>query len=91
MSVETYSEIYEAIITHPASVNLYMFVGSTSFGFTNGANTVTAGMDNSGIEPDTTRFVRSCLYSVSQIGLYSLPNDVFPVFQKVAEDNSIWK
>lgn len=61
VSVETYSEIYEEIITHPASVNLYMFVGSTNFGFTNGANTETYGMDNSGLEPDTTRFALSCI------------------------------
>uniref|UniRef100_A0AAR5PMT9 Beta-galactosidase n=1 Tax=Dendroctonus ponderosae TaxID=77166 RepID=A0AAR5PMT9_DENPD len=56
ISVETYSEVLEAIITHPASVNIYMFVGSTNFGFTNGASSLYSGLDNSGLQPDTTSY-----------------------------------
>ncbi|XP_050293705.1 beta-galactosidase-1-like protein 2 [Anthonomus grandis grandis] len=56
VSTETYSKIYEQIITHPASVNIYMFVGSTNFGFTNGASSLHAGLDNSGLQPDTTSY-----------------------------------
>ncbi|XP_066141163.1 beta-galactosidase-1-like protein 2 [Euwallacea fornicatus] len=56
VDVDTYSRIYEDILTHPASVNIYMFVGSTSFGFVNGANMGTMGRDNSGLEPDITSY-----------------------------------
>ncbi|XP_049939913.1 beta-galactosidase-1-like protein 2 [Schistocerca serialis cubense] len=37
-SVETFRDVLERIITYPASFNLYMFHGGTSFGFMNGAN-----------------------------------------------------
>ncbi|XP_047119924.1 beta-galactosidase-1-like protein 2 isoform X1 [Schistocerca piceifrons] len=37
-SVESFRDVLERIITFPASFNLYMFHGGTSFGFMNGAN-----------------------------------------------------
>lgn len=36
-SLATYQQVYEAILSYPASVNIYMFTGGTSFGFLNGA------------------------------------------------------
>ncbi|VEN61728.1 unnamed protein product [Callosobruchus maculatus] len=46
----------ERILRYPASVNMYMFIGGTSFGFMNGANLNTGLDDNSGYEPDTTSY-----------------------------------
>lgn len=34
----------------------YSFTGSTNFGFTNGANSLKKGMDNSGLQPTTTSY-----------------------------------
>ncbi|CAG9760578.1 unnamed protein product [Ceutorhynchus assimilis] len=36
-SVQTFQSVYESILAYPASVNMYMFIGGTSFGFLNGA------------------------------------------------------
>ncbi|VEN61729.1 unnamed protein product [Callosobruchus maculatus] len=46
----------ERILKYPASVNMYMFIGGTSFGFMNGANLDNGLDDNSGYEPDTTSY-----------------------------------
>lgn len=64
VSVETYSQVYEAIVSYPASVNIYMFVGSTNFGFTNGASSLYSGLDNSGLQPDITRQVHTIKYKI---------------------------
>ncbi|CAH0563091.1 unnamed protein product [Brassicogethes aeneus] len=37
-NVSNFKDVYERILKYPASVNLYMFHGGTSFGFLNGAN-----------------------------------------------------
>ncbi|XP_044259369.1 beta-galactosidase-1-like protein 2 [Tribolium madens] len=50
----TFNEIYEQILTYPASVNMYMFHGGTNFGFLNGAN-IGPG-DNSAFQPTTTSY-----------------------------------
>ncbi|XP_060526679.1 beta-galactosidase-1-like protein 2 [Cylas formicarius] len=47
---------YEKILKYPASVNMYMFHGGTSFGFLNGANLANSRNDNSGFQPDTTSY-----------------------------------
>lgn len=36
-SLETFRATYEPILAHPASVNMYMFVGGTSWGFLSGS------------------------------------------------------
>nr|CAI5868158.1 unnamed protein product [Callosobruchus analis] len=46
----------ERILRYPASVNMYMFIGGTSFGFMNGANLNNVLDDNSGYQPDTTSY-----------------------------------
>ncbi|CAG9772541.1 unnamed protein product [Ceutorhynchus assimilis] len=56
VSVDQYKQLYEQILTHPASVNIYMFVGSTNFGFLNGANSLYPGLNNSGLQPDVTSY-----------------------------------
>jgi len=38
MPVDVFNEVLGKILEHDASVNLYMFVGGTNFGFWNGAN-----------------------------------------------------
>lgn len=53
---EDFYNVYERILKYPASVNMYMFHGGTSFGFTNGANLDNSGTDNSGYQPDTTSY-----------------------------------
>ncbi|XP_060527163.1 beta-galactosidase-1-like protein 3 [Cylas formicarius] len=53
---ETYSNVLERIISFPASVNIYMFVGGTNFGFTHGSNFVSTGSNNSGLQPETTSY-----------------------------------
>lgn len=45
---------YKRILTYPASVNLYMFHGGTSWGFLNGANKDT--VLQSSLEPDITSY-----------------------------------
>lgn len=49
--VNYFKEIYERILKYPASVNLYMFHGGTSFGFLNGAN-----IDGGVYTPDITSY-----------------------------------
>ncbi|XP_060526562.1 beta-galactosidase-1-like protein 2 [Cylas formicarius] len=56
VDINTYKSVYEGILSHPASANIYMFVGSTNFGFTNGANSLYGGTDNSGLQPDTSSY-----------------------------------
>ncbi|CAG9857595.1 unnamed protein product [Phyllotreta striolata] len=52
----TFKKLLEEILDYPSSVNHYMFVGSTNFGFTNGANSLKGGSDNSGLQPTTTSY-----------------------------------
>lgn len=51
-----FQNVYERILKYPASVNMYMFHGGTSFGFMNGANLANSLTDNSGYQPDTTSY-----------------------------------
>ncbi|XP_022901587.2 beta-galactosidase-1-like protein 2 [Onthophagus taurus] len=53
---EDFYNILERILKYPASVNMYMFVGGTSFGFMNGANIADSSVDNEGYQPDTTSY-----------------------------------
>ncbi|XP_044744677.1 beta-galactosidase-1-like protein 2 [Coccinella septempunctata] len=53
---DDFGKVYEQILSYPASVNMYMFHGGTSFGFLNGANLNNAQIDNSGYQPDTTSY-----------------------------------
>ncbi|KAL3288707.1 hypothetical protein HHI36_003142 [Cryptolaemus montrouzieri] len=55
-SDEDFRTTYEQILSYPASVNIYMFHGGTSFGFMNGANLNNGEDDNSGYQPDTTSY-----------------------------------
>ncbi|KAJ8920358.1 hypothetical protein NQ315_005222 [Exocentrus adspersus] len=45
--------VYERILKYPASANIYMFIGGTNFGFSNGA---TYGTADIGIESITTSY-----------------------------------
>lgn len=49
--VEQFKDVYERILKYPASVNLYMFHGGTSFGLLNGAN-----IDGGVYTPDITSY-----------------------------------
>ncbi|XP_057652902.1 beta-galactosidase-1-like protein 2 [Diorhabda carinulata] len=51
-----YLAILHTILDFPSSLNMYMFIGSTSYGFMNGANDVTRGTNNSGLQIDTTSY-----------------------------------
>lgn len=51
-----FKNVLERILKYPASVNMYMFHGGTSFGFTNGANMMSNSYDNGGYQPDTTSY-----------------------------------
>ncbi|KAJ8920357.1 hypothetical protein NQ315_005221 [Exocentrus adspersus] len=51
-NVIDFKNVYERILKYPASVNLYMFHGGTSFGFLNGANID----DNELYQPDITSY-----------------------------------
>lgn len=53
--VEKYQSVLEDILAYPSSINIYIFVGSTNWGFTNGAGDSTYGLDNSGLQPSATR------------------------------------
>lgn len=54
LNLKTFRERYEGILSYPASVNLYMFHGGTSFGFTSGASSGSG--DNSGFKPITSSY-----------------------------------
>jgi hypothetical protein len=49
-------DVLDRILKYPASVNMYMFHGGTSWGFLNGANLNNDATDNSGYQPDTTSY-----------------------------------
>ncbi|KAK9873771.1 hypothetical protein WA026_002128 [Henosepilachna vigintioctopunctata] len=51
-----FHKVYEEILTYPASVNMYMFHGGTSFGFLNGANVGDRKSDNSNYQPDISSY-----------------------------------
>ncbi|KAG5861803.1 hypothetical protein JTB14_017631 [Gonioctena quinquepunctata] len=55
LSPSAYKKQLKGILDYPASVNMYMFVGSTSFGFLNGAS-MSHHANNSGLMPDTTSY-----------------------------------
>lgn len=50
----SFMDIYKRILSYPASVNLYMFHGGTSWGFLNGANK--NSLLQSSLSPDTTSY-----------------------------------
>ncbi|KAJ8965800.1 hypothetical protein NQ314_003898 [Rhamnusium bicolor] len=52
----SFSDTLEAILNYPSSVNMYTFIGSTNFGFLNGANTQFSGLNNSGYQPTTSSY-----------------------------------
>lgn len=54
LNLKTFRERYEGILSYPASVNLYMFHGGTSFGFLSGASSGSG--DNTGFKPITTSY-----------------------------------
>ncbi|KAH0815733.1 hypothetical protein GEV33_007058 [Tenebrio molitor] len=54
VSNDTFREIYEGILSYPASVNMYMFHGGTNWGFWNGAS-IGSG-DNSQFQPVTSSY-----------------------------------
>ncbi|CAG9834591.1 unnamed protein product [Diabrotica balteata] len=56
VGAQQFKSLLEQILDYPSSVNHYMFVGSTNFGFTNGANSLHSGMDNTGLQPTTTSY-----------------------------------
>lgn len=49
-------DIYERVLKYPASINMYMFIGGTNWGFMNGANIRDASTDNKGYQPTTTSY-----------------------------------
>lgn len=51
-----FKNIYERILKYPASVNMYMFIGGTNWGFMNGANIADSSIDNKGYQPTTTSY-----------------------------------
>lgn len=55
-SVDTFRSNVEQILKFPSSINFYMFVGGTNFGFTNGANTLFPSKINAGLLPITTSY-----------------------------------
>ncbi|KAJ8985598.1 hypothetical protein NQ317_015090 [Molorchus minor] len=52
----TFSENYEAILSYPSSVNIYMFHGGTNFGFLNGAQNLNYDDENSGYASITSSY-----------------------------------
>ncbi|XP_057656583.1 beta-galactosidase-1-like protein 2 [Diorhabda carinulata] len=56
VDAETYKQRLLEILDYPSSVNQYMFVGSTNFGFLNGANSLYSGTNNSGLQPTITSY-----------------------------------
>ncbi|KAF7273353.1 hypothetical protein GWI33_013940 [Rhynchophorus ferrugineus] len=56
LDLATYKRVYTDILTYPASVNIYMFVGGTNFGFTAGASDASSDMNNAGLQPVTTSY-----------------------------------
>ncbi|KAI4458754.1 beta-galactosidase related [Holotrichia oblita] len=55
-SNEAFSDVFNRILTYPASVNMYMFHGGTNWGFLNGANLQISTTDNSSYQPDTSSY-----------------------------------
>ncbi|KAJ8932434.1 hypothetical protein NQ318_012823 [Aromia moschata] len=51
-----FREVYEAILSYPSSVNIYMFHGGTNSGFLNGAENLNFDDENSGFEPITSSY-----------------------------------
>lgn len=47
-TLEQFEEVYEAILSYPSSVNIYMFHGGTNFRFLNGASDADASDGNAG-------------------------------------------
>ncbi|CAG9857594.1 unnamed protein product [Phyllotreta striolata] len=54
-SPSQYQAQLEKILDYPGSVNMYMFVGSTNYGFTNGATLIPTA-NNSALKPITTSY-----------------------------------
>ncbi|XP_063931739.1 beta-galactosidase-1-like protein 2 [Zophobas morio] len=53
---DDFYDVLNRILKYPGSVNMYMFVGGTNWGFLNGANLNNEETDNSGYQPDTTSY-----------------------------------
>lgn len=49
-TLEYFKTTYEEIVKYPSSVNIYMFVGSTNFGFLNGAENHKYDDEDSGLK-----------------------------------------
>ncbi|KAJ8940329.1 hypothetical protein NQ318_014405 [Aromia moschata] len=56
VSTSNFKGLLEQILDYPSSVNMYTFVGSTNFGFLNGASSLYSGMDNHGLQPVTNSY-----------------------------------
>ncbi|RZC39773.1 beta-galactosidase-1-like protein 2 [Asbolus verrucosus] len=67
---DDFYDVLDRILKYPASVNMYMFHGGTSWGFLNGANVNNAATDNSGYQPDTTSYDYDA--PLSEIGDYTI-------------------
>ncbi|XP_060528721.1 beta-galactosidase-1-like protein 3 [Cylas formicarius] len=55
-AVEEFEEIFEQILWYPASVNVYMFIGGTNFGFLSGAENLAFDDLNTKFSPITTSY-----------------------------------
>lgn len=53
---KNFRDVLERILKYPASFNMYMFHGGTSFGFMNGANLDNGAVNNSDFHPDTSSY-----------------------------------
>ncbi|KAJ3664571.1 hypothetical protein Zmor_000127 [Zophobas morio] len=83
MSDDNFRSIYEAILSYPASVNLYMFHGGTNWGFLNGAS-IGPG-DNSGFAPITTSYDYNA--PLTEAGDYTSKYDI--IKELVAQYNPV--
>ncbi|KAJ8917155.1 hypothetical protein NQ315_012647 [Exocentrus adspersus] len=55
-TAEVFAQVYEAILSYPSSVNIYMFQGGTNFRFLNGASDTDASDGNAAFSPITTSY-----------------------------------
>nr|XP_023027774.1 beta-galactosidase-1-like protein 2 isoform X1 [Leptinotarsa decemlineata] len=90
-SDDSFADTYERILKYPASVNIYMFHGGTSFGFMNGANLENSLTDNSGYQPDTTSYdydsplTESGDYTVKYVLMKELLRRYNPVLTRIPQ------
>ncbi|XP_030746583.1 beta-galactosidase-1-like protein 3 [Sitophilus oryzae] len=55
-TADQFKEVYEAILSYPASVNMYMFIGGTNFYFLSGAQNLAYDDLNTKFTPMTTSY-----------------------------------